>query len=201
PGNPEGEMRACVVGLFLCAVVLFPKAGNAQAFAFRTPAPEVTAAASDWQIAGNAIVVSGLVYYPTRAFRMFDGLVMAQVGFVESVPVYADMTLEPFSVVYVPVGGVRMREYERRRDGELAGTTGSRAPSFPVAVVAERAPGEPTAGTSGVIAERAGTDLRTGGVASSASSEAAIPAPVGTIGTPDRSRPRRTIVESIPRPS
>ncbi|MBW8863021.1 MAG: hypothetical protein JF601_11745, partial [Acidobacteria bacterium] len=66
-------MRACVLGLFLTAAVLFPKSGNAQVFSFRTPPPAVTAAGADWQINSDPIVVSGIIYYPTRAFRMFDG--------------------------------------------------------------------------------------------------------------------------------
>jgi len=36
-------------------------------------------------------------------------------------PVYADRTLEQYSVLKVPVGSGRMRKYERRRDRELTG--------------------------------------------------------------------------------
>ena len=50
----------------------------------------------------------------------------------EGVPVYADTTIEPYSELYVPLGSGRMRVYERRRDRELAGTTGSHVPTFPV---------------------------------------------------------------------
>ena len=187
-------MRAYMVGLFLTAAVLLPKTGNAQVFAFRTPPPEVSAASADWQINGDPIVVSGLIYFPTRAFRMFDGQVMAQVGIFDRVPVYADTTLEPYSVIYVPIGGARMREYERRRDRELAGTTGSRPPSFPVAMATERAPFEPAPGTSGAPVATIGvrTDtapVGTSGVASS------VPPAIGTVGAPDRSRPRRTAIE------
>ena len=125
-------MRPFVLALFLSVAVLFPKTGKAQVYQFRTAPPEVTAAAADWQVNSEPVMVGGLVYYPTRGFRFFDGQVMAQVGIFERVPVYADTTLEPFSVLYVPVSRDRMREYERRRVRELAGTTGSRVPSFPV---------------------------------------------------------------------
>ncbi len=151
-------MRAFVLGLFLSVAVLLPKTGNAQVYQFRTPAPVVTAAASDWQINSDPVVVNGLVYYPTRGFRFFDGQVMMQVGVVERVPVYADTTLEPFSIIYVPIGPDRMREYERRRDGELAGTTGSRPPSFPVqspSVQALRDTSVGAVGTSGLDRARA----------------------------------------------
>ena len=208
-------MRACIHGLFLTAAVLLPRSGNAQAFSFRTPPPEVTAAAAGWQIGSEPIVVSGLAYYPTRGFRMFDGQVMAQVGIYERVPVYADTTMEPFSVIYVPVGGVRMREYERRREGELAGTTGSRAPSFPVAVATEPAPGERASGTTGVtgalnVVGTSGTTSvvatgtrggEPGPVGTSGRMESVVPTAVGTVGVPDRARPRRSLIETIARPS
>jgi len=125
-------MRAFVLSLCLTLAVLIPRSGNAQVYQFRTAPPEVTAAAADWQINSEPVTVGGLVYYPTRGFRFFDGQVMAQIGIFERVPVYADTTLEPFSVLYVPVSRDRVREYERRRDRDLAGTTGSRVPSFPV---------------------------------------------------------------------
>jgi hypothetical protein len=35
-------------------------------------------------------------------------------------------------VVFVPIGGTVMKPYERRRAGDLAGTVGSRPPSWPV---------------------------------------------------------------------
>jgi hypothetical protein len=194
-------MRASVAGLFLTAAVLFPKTSNAQVFSFRTPPPTANASGTDWQINSDPIVVSGIVYYPTRGFRMFDGQVMAQVGMFDRVPVYADTTLEPYSLLYVPIGGARMREYERRRDGDLAGTTGSRAPSFPVAVATERAPFAPAAGTSGAAVDIAGVRTDSAAVGSSGRPEATVPNAVGTIGAPDRARPRRSLIESIAPPT
>jgi len=194
-------MRASMLGLFLTAAVLFPKTSNAQVFSFRTPPPTVNAASTDWQIHSDPIVVSGIVYYPTRGFRMFDGQVMAQVGLFDRVPVYADTTLEPYSVMYVPIGGARMREYERRRDGELAGTTGSRTPSFPVAVATERAPFEPAPGNNGAAIDAANVRTDTAVVGTAAPVAPAAPNAVGTVGAPDRSRPRHSLIESIARPS
>src|SRR6185436_14567094 len=89
--------------------------------------------AAEWQINSTPIVVGGLSYLATRAYRLFDGQVMSQTGLFEGVPVYADMTIEPYSELYVPLGNGRMRVYERRRERELAGTTGSHVPTFPVA--------------------------------------------------------------------
>src|SRR5436190_10723237 len=130
--------------------VLLPAAGRAQAFQFRSPVPEVTAATATWQVSSEPIIVQGLVYLSTRDYRFFDGQVMTQVGVYQRVPVYADTTLEVYSVVYVPVGALRMRAYERVREGELAGTTGSRAPTFPVRGLGTAAE-ERSTGTTGTI--------------------------------------------------
>ena len=96
-------MRVLALSLFLTVAVLLPKTGNAHVYRFRTPPPEVTAAAADWQITGEPIMVEGVIYYPTRETRFFDGQVMAQVGIYQRVPVYADTTLKPYSVRGFPV--------------------------------------------------------------------------------------------------
>src|SRR5262245_43285873 len=135
-------MRAFVGRLVLSVAVLFPIVGNAQVSPFRTPPPDANAANAQWQIYSEPILVQGLVFYPTREYRTFDGQVMTQVGVYEGVPIYADATLEPWSIIYFSVGRERMRAYERARDRELAGTTGSRAPWYPTA---------PAAGSSIVV--------------------------------------------------
>jgi hypothetical protein len=128
-------MRRFLFGVILVVAVLLPSIGNAQVFQFRTPPPDTSAAGAEWQINGEPIVVGGLTYTATRGFRLFDGQVMAQAGMFENVPVYADLTIEPFSELYVPLGNGRMRVYERRRDREPArtpretvGTSGSAVP-------------------------------------------------------------------------
>lgn len=177
-------MRGFRLGFVLSVAVLMPSLGNAQVFQFRTPPPDVTAAASTWQLNSDPIVVSGLTYYPTRGFRLFDGQVMAQTGMFEGVPVYSDTTIEPWSEIYVPLGNGRMRVYERRRERELAGTTGSHAPSFPVespSVPAARervVTGDVAVGTAGTIVPRAVSDA------------AVLPAPA---------RPRRTVITPVAR--
>src|SRR5260221_6720550 len=125
-------MGRLLSGAVLFVALLLPTSGNAQVFQFRTPSPDTSAAAAGWQINSEPIVVGGLTYYATRGFRLFDGQVMAQAGMFQSVPVYADLTIEPYSELYVPVGNGRMRVYERRRERELAGTTGRHVPTVPV---------------------------------------------------------------------
>ena len=157
-------MRKVCLPVVLLVAVLFPNIGNAQVFQFRTPPPDVSAAGAEWQINSEPVVVGGLTYYPTRAFRLFDGQVMAQTGMYANAPVYSDTTLEPYSELYVPVGNGRMRVYERRRDRELAGTTGSHVPAFPVASPSVPAPrerivtSEGAVGTGGTFVPRAVSD-------------------------------------------
>jgi hypothetical protein len=88
-------MRGCVAALVLSVAVLLPKIGNAQVSTFRTSAPEVNAANASWQVNSEPITFGGLIFYPTREYRQFDGQVMAQVGVYEGVPVFADTTIEP----------------------------------------------------------------------------------------------------------
>jgi hypothetical protein len=169
----------------LSLVVLLPIVGNAQAptlvgssppLQFGSAQPEVTAAAAAWQVNGEAIVVQGLAYSPTRQFRMFDGNVMTQIGIYERVPIYADATVEPFTVVYVPVGGTTMRAYEHS-PGQLAATI--RMPAVTPSVV-------PT-----VVVVPQPTAVGTAGTT--------VPAAVGTGGSYVTTRPSRSITTTSSR--
>lgn len=177
-------MKGFRLGFVLTVALLVPNIGNAQVFQFRTPPPDVSAAAAAWQINSAPIVVGGLTYYPTRGFRLFDGQVMAQTGQFESVPVYSDTTIEPYSELYVPLNGGRMRVYERRRERELAGTTGSHLPTFPVDSPSVPAPrdrivlGDRAVGTAGSIVPPTASD----------SASAVMPA---------RTQPRRTVMTPV----
>jgi hypothetical protein len=96
-----------------------------------TDPPIVTAENDSWYRRGEPIVFGGEFYYPAGPTVFFNGNVMFREGDYNGVPLYADSTIEPYSVMLVPVGRNLMRPYERKRSGDLAGTTGSRAPSFP----------------------------------------------------------------------
>lgn len=95
--------------------------------------PIVTAEHDAWFTRGDPVQYAGNTYYQAGADVFFDGNRMIRVGIFNGVPIYVDATLEPYSVVFVPIGRGLMQPYERPRTGDLAGTTGSRAPSFPVA--------------------------------------------------------------------
>lgn len=130
-------MRRVVLATMFLFALVSPRSSSAQVYRTETPVPSTTAAGASWQAAGEPIFHAGNFYYPAGATVFFDGKIMVRTGAYEGVPLYADVTLEPFSIVYVPVGGALMQPYERRRDGELAGTVGSRTPSFPIVRDAE----------------------------------------------------------------
>lgn len=123
-------LTACAFCLLACA-----EAPLAQVYNLPTPPPAVSAADRDWYRQRLPILFAGDWYYPAGARYHFNPDVMVPVGTYDGLPLYADSTVEPYSELLVPVGGGLVQPYERRRTGQLAGTTGSRAPSLPVDVV------------------------------------------------------------------
>jgi hypothetical protein len=97
-----------------------------------TDPPIVTAEVESWYRLREPIQFAGTVYYPAGVAVFFNGQTMLRTGHYNGVPLYADTTIEPYSIVYVPIGRGLLQPYERPREGELAGTTGSRTPAFPV---------------------------------------------------------------------
>ena len=191
-------MRVCTLGVVLSVALLSPKAAHAQAYAFGSPLPEVTAGIAEWQTRSEPIIVNGLVYFPTPATRMFDPSVMVQTSVYQGVPIYTDVTIEPNSVVYVPLTRTNMRWYERKRQGYLAGTAGSRTPAFPVDVASD------------TVLLREGLDARLALLAEATGTAGeSVPEPTSTVGRapvvvqptpPVVVRQRPTRVESIPAP-
>jgi hypothetical protein len=130
-------MRSPIIGSPLFAGIalfaaLIPQVSEGQVYLDPTPVPTVNASREPWQLSGEAIFYKGDYYYPTGPTEFFDGKVMSRTVTLDGIPLYEDSTRAPFDVVFVPVGGKLMKPYERRHTGRLAGTTGSRAPSFPV---------------------------------------------------------------------
>jgi hypothetical protein len=125
-------MSRFVLYMCLTTALLMPKVGNAQVFSVPTPSPGVSAVNTDWYARGEPIFFAGNFYFPTGPTVFFDGKIMVRSGMYNAVPLYTDTTIEPYSMVFVPIGGNVVRPYERRRDGELTGTVGSRPPSFPI---------------------------------------------------------------------
>jgi len=138
------------------ALLVTPRVTAAQVLYQPTSPPLVTAENTTWFQSGEPIEWNGDVYYAAGAVQGFNGYQMVRSGSYRGIPLYIDSTLEPYSIVFVPMTGARMRPYERRRTGTLAGTTGSRAPSLPTQVATEtigmsgiaQAPAPPTLGPS-----------------------------------------------------
>jgi hypothetical protein len=139
----------CLTAAVLIAFFAVP--GAAQVVSRPTEAPIVTAENDAWYRQRQPVLFAGDAYYPAGAAVFFNGNVMVRTGHYNGVPLYADTTLEPYSVVFVPIGRGLMQPYERVRQGELAGTAGSRTPSFPVRTAPE-ASQMPVAAAAPVVA-------------------------------------------------
>src|SRR3954452_14956802 len=123
----------CLLGCI--GLVSIANTVGAQSMTIRSSRPPaVTAESEPWYVSGSPITFAGNFYYPAGPRVHFMPSEMVRSGDFLGVPLYSRTTIEPYSVIFVPVGGGMMQPYERRRDGELAGTVGSSAPSFPVAL-------------------------------------------------------------------
>lgn len=129
-------MRAHILAAALVCTSL-PSAVTAQVVMRSEPAPARAAGDTDWYRTGEPVLHRGELFYPGGAQTFFQKDVMVLVGEFRGVPLYADPTLETGSIVYVPVEGALMQPYEKLRAGELAGTSGSRMPSYPAATSTE----------------------------------------------------------------
>lgn len=120
-------------GLFVVlAVMMTAGSASAQMHMRPTEPPIVTAENEQWYRSGEPLQVGSDLYYPAGAAVFFNGNTMVRTSHYNGVPLYSDTTIEPGSTVFVPIGRGVLQPYERPRSGDLAGTTGSRAPSFPV---------------------------------------------------------------------
>jgi hypothetical protein len=166
-------LRMRTLPALVAALWLLPGAVSAQLPYRPTPPPSRTAVNTTWYQERQSIFVSGDYYYPAGASVFFDANTMVLIGFYDGVPLYADMTLEPHSIVLVPVARGLMQPYERRREGYLVGTVGSRPPSFPVRRDVEASVGNVPAEPSPTL-----------GTPSRVSTEPVAPAVVGEPGGP-----------------
>jgi hypothetical protein len=121
----------CSPALVAFVLTLLPMAA-AQINVRPTPPPTVTADNFAWFEQREPIYFAGNWYYPAGPQIHFMGNEMVRSGYYRGVFLYTRPTLEPYSIVYVPLTGGVMQPYERRRTGELAGTVGTTTPSFPV---------------------------------------------------------------------
>jgi hypothetical protein len=179
----------------LLFAVLLSSPAYAQATWQPSTPPLVTAENTTWYQSGEPILWNGDYYYPAGAAQGFNQYQMVRSGSFRGIPLYTDTTIEPYSIVFVPLNGARMQPYERRRAGQLAGTTGSRAPSLPTDIGAEgistqvrQAPGPPDFARSYDVASTIDPAIETAPI------PAVGPEVVGTSGSEARTRPVTTVL-------
>lgn len=119
--------RALLVAVLLAS----PAFATAQSLIRPEPAPARVAGKEAWYRAGEPVLHRGEPFYPGGSQIFFNPNLMVLAGEFRGVPIYVDPTIETGSVVFVPIGGGLMQPYEKLRAGDLAGTSGSRTPSFP----------------------------------------------------------------------
>ena len=119
-------------GLLTFALVLFAAdAGWSQIAVQPVTVPTVTAESEPWYLNGEPITYAGNLYYPAGAEIFFNATEMVRSGFYMGIPLYTRRTIEPYSIVFVPLAGGRMQPYARPRTGELTGTSGSLPTALP----------------------------------------------------------------------
>ena len=169
----------------LCAVLLLTFVAATRALAQvqsrPTAAPVVTAANESWYVNGEPLQFAGDLYFPAGATVFFNGNTMVRSGNYNGVPLYTDTTIEPYSIVYVPIQRGLMQPYERPRQGALAGTVASRTPSFPVRI-SSMAIG--SFGAFGVLPQ-------------AAAAPTALPAPIGAINVYTPEPPPATVLPVV----
>src|SRR5688572_21677090 len=188
-------------GILVLLAVLAAAPVAAQVQSRPTDAPIVTAAGESWYRLGEPIQFAGELYYRAGAAVFFNGNTMVRTGHYNGVPLYADVTIEPYSVVLVPIGPGQLQPYERQRSGNLAGTTGSRPPSFPVRMLPESA-GRPVAAAppTGLPVPIGAISASTPDTAGASDASARTPGAVGTGGILPARPPSGPPIVSLRRP-
>ena len=146
------------IGLVVALIV--PAISSGQGLSQQpTPPPTVTAESEPWFAARAPLLFGGTLYYPAGPQVHFNQNEMVRTGYFGAIPVYVRTTIEPGSVIFVPLSGGLMQPYERRRSSELPGTEGSErraAPAFDsspttFADAVQNPPPPRAVGTSGMI--------------------------------------------------
>src|SRR5688500_13743022 len=70
-----------------------------------TDPPLVTAVNERWFQLGEPVQFAGDLYYPAGAVVFFNGNIMVRTGHYNGIPLYTDTTVEPYSIILVPISG------------------------------------------------------------------------------------------------
>ena len=169
--------------LFVIIALLVAVPAAAQIQIRPSDPPIVTAENDAWYRLGEPLQFAGDLYVPAGAARFFNGNTMVRTGHYNGVPLYADTTIEPYRIVYVPIGRGLMQPYERRRS-DLAGAFASRTSPLSAAAVAPTSPPQPIGAVSAFTPEP-------GAVGTTGVAAAARRAPDRAL--PDRAVPDRAV--------
>lgn len=123
--------------VLILIALLFTTSAYAQMQSRPTDPPLVNASAESWYQLREPMLLGADAYYHAGAAVFFNGNVMVRTGHYNGVPLYADATMEPYSVLYLPIGRGLMQPYERKRQGPLAGMAGSRLSGFPLRLLGD----------------------------------------------------------------
>ena len=117
--------RALTGVLTLWIAAFAVDSASAQVVIQPTPHPTVTAENERWYLNGDPIQYAGSLYFAAGPRVYFNANEMVRSGFFMGIPLYTRTTIEPYSVLYLPVGPGLMQPYEKPRTGPLAETSGS----------------------------------------------------------------------------
>src|SRR5687767_5455464 len=99
----------------IAVLVAFVSPATAQIQSRPTDPPLVTALNESWYQLREPLQFAGELYYPAGAAVFFNGNTMVRSGHYNGVPLYTDTTVEPFSVVLVPISRGLLQPYARLR--------------------------------------------------------------------------------------
>ena len=132
----------------VAVLVTFGSPAAAQIQSRPTDPPLVTAANESWYLLGEPVQFAGDVYALSGPPVFFNGNTMVRSGHYNGVPLYTDATIEPFSMVLVPVSRGLMQPYRRLQ---------TRTPVVIMAAVSPTAPPLSPGAISVYTPETAGT--------------------------------------------
>ncbi len=92
-----------------------------------TPAPRTPAIDRTWYRDADPLFFAGDLYYPAGPTVYFNGDTMVPTGAYDGITLYADTTIEPYTVILVPARDSLMRPYERVLEGHLPPRTANRS--------------------------------------------------------------------------
>ena len=95
----------------VAVLVAFGSPASAQMQSRPTDPPLVTAANESWYLLREPVQFAGELYAPAGPPVFFNGNTMVRSGHYNGVPLYTDTTIEPFSVVLVPISRGLLQPY------------------------------------------------------------------------------------------